>query len=42
MYYDNRFFDTQKNQASAYNQIGMALDNAQMKMVSVARIYHSR
>ena len=42
VHYDNRFFDTQKNQASAYNQIGMALDNAQMKMVSVARIYHSR
>lgn len=40
--YDNRFFDSRANQAAAYNQIGMAMNNYQEKMVSVGRIYHSR
>jgi hypothetical protein len=41
MKYDNRFFDTNRYDASTYQQVGQALGNYQSKMVSMARIYHA-
>ena len=41
-YYDNRFFNTQEYDRSSYQQLGMAMDNYENRMMSVARIYHAR
>lgn len=40
--YDNRFFNTQKEDQSSYQQLGAAMESYENKMMSVARIYHSR
>lgn len=42
MYYDNRYFDTRKYDASSNEQIGMAMNDYSNKMQSIARVYHSR
>jgi hypothetical protein len=40
--YDNRFFDTRKYDQQTYNQVSRAMEDYADRMVSVARIHHSR
>lgn len=42
IHYDSRFFNTQRDQQSAYNTLGMAMNNYENRMQSTARIFHSR
>ena len=42
MTYDNRFFDSRKYDMNTYDQVGAAMQSYQNKMVSSARIFHSR
>lgn len=42
MWYDSRFFDTRQADASTYQQMGMAMNQYQSNMVSMARIFHAR
>jgi hypothetical protein len=41
-HYDQRFFNTQREDQSSYQQLGQAMDSYENKMMSVARIYHAR
>jgi hypothetical protein len=40
--YDNRFFNTQRDQMTNYQTLGMAMNNYENRMMSTSRIYHSR
>jgi len=40
--YDSRFFDTRRYDQATNNQVGMAMQNYSDRLVSVARIHHSR
>lgn len=40
--YDNRFFDTREQDMSSYQQLGAAMNTYHNRMVSTARIFHSR
>lgn len=42
MSYDTRYFNTSKYEQSAYDTIGSAMDSMESRMISTARIYHSR
>lgn len=42
IHYDNRFFNTDKYDASTYQQLGAAMNSYQSKMVSLARVFHAR
>jgi len=42
IHYDSRFFNTQEDQMTNYQQLGSAMNNYQNRMTSTARVYHSR
>lgn len=42
VYYDNRFFNTQRDEMSNLQSLGAAMNNYESRYQSTARIYHSR
>ena len=42
VHYDNRFFNTQREEQSNMQTLGMAMNNYENRFQSTARIYHSR